>query len=63
MPLWQFVVGVTMIVSLTEIVLALRLDLAPRVRTVLIASAVVTPFLMLAIFRFVMPEAGAIPIS
>jgi hypothetical protein len=60
MPLWLVVVGLLMLASIIEIFLALRLDLAPAARTILIASAVVTPLFVLALFRFVIPETGAI---
>jgi hypothetical protein len=60
MPLWLVVVGLLMLASIIEIFLALRLDLAPAARAILIASAVVTPLFVLGLFRFVIPETGAI---
>ena len=62
MPLWLLVVGLLMLASIVEIILALRLDLVPAARMALIASAIGTPLVMLAVFRFVIPETGAIPI-
>jgi hypothetical protein len=62
MPFWLLVVGSLMLVSLAEIFLALRMRISPQARALIIAAAVATPLAMLAIFHFVMPEAGAMPI-
>ena len=62
MPLWLVVTILLMLGSIVEIFLALRLDLAPAPRRLLIVAAVATPLIVLAIFRFVMPEAAATPI-